>query len=241
MDKKIFISIFLVIILIANISFAADTPSAQLNITSNKQTVQTTDTTVEITMTLGNLQGLEETAGNIVLGYQAKLSYDSAMFKSVKVEGLNGWTATYENGTIVADTTSAKPNTDITKITLTLNENLEAGISGKIDISNVLLSDGENDFTFNKEITITTEAKQTEDNGTGKEEETKPSTSDENVTTTEKNDNKNNSNVQNRADGKTTLSKLPKAGLANTMISLAAIILVIGAVSLIRYKMIKLK
>ena len=133
-------------------------------------------------MTLGNLQGLEETAGNIVLGYQAKLSYDSAMFKSVKVEGMNGWTATYENGTIVADTTSAKPNTDITKITLTLNQNLTAGISGKININNVLLSDGENDFTFNKE-----------------------------------------------------------AGLANTIIFLVVIILVIGTVSLIRYKKIKLK
>ena len=95
---------------------------------------------------------------------------------------MNGWTATYENGTIVADTTSAKPNTDITKITLTLNQNLTAGISGKININNVLLSDGENDFTFNKE-----------------------------------------------------------AGLANTIIFLVVIILVIGTVSLIRYKKIKLK
>lgn len=59
MRKNIILSIFMIItLLVANISFAAGTPTAELTITANKTTVTSTDKTIEVTITLGNISNL---------------------------------------------------------------------------------------------------------------------------------------------------------------------------------------
>lgn len=97
MRKNIILSIFMIItLLVANISFAAGTPTAKLTITANKTTVTSTDKTIEVTITLGNISNLVSTGSNIVLAYEGTLEYDSNMFEKVEVKGQNDWTASYE-------------------------------------------------------------------------------------------------------------------------------------------------
>ena len=97
MRKNIILSIFMIItLLVANISFAAGTPTAELTITANKTTVTSTDKTIEVTITLGNISNLVSTGSNIVLAYEGTLEYDSNMFEKVEVKGQNDRTASYE-------------------------------------------------------------------------------------------------------------------------------------------------
>ena len=97
MRKNIILSIFMIItLLVVNISFAAGTPTAELTITANKTTVTSTDKTIEVTITLGNISNLVSTGSNIVLAYEGTLEYDSNMFEKVEVKGKNDWTASYE-------------------------------------------------------------------------------------------------------------------------------------------------
>lgn len=158
MRKNIILSIFMIItLLVANISFAAGTPTAELTITANKTTVTSTDKTIEVTITLGNISNLVSTGSNIVLAYEGTLEYDSNMFEKVEVKGQNDWTASYEPTTkkILGDTTSAKANTVIAKLTFTLKNSVAKDATGTIKLNNIKLTDETNDFTFNKTITVT--------------------------------------------------------------------------------------
>ena len=243
MKKNIGLCIFmLIIVLISNLSYAVETPNAELKVVANKQKIQTTDKTVEVIISLGNLQGLEKTGDKIVLGYEATLAYDMKMFKIAKVEGLNGWSANYETSTgkIVADTVSASANTDITKITLTLNDNIESVVSGDVKVNNLTLTDGTNDFTINKNITITNEIKTNSDEDSNNKEETAKENS-QNKIIEKVTDNQVTTNEQKKSDSSTATGNLPKAGLKNIALLILMIIVITGGFSFIRYKMIKLK
>lgn len=254
MKKNIGLCIFmLIIVLISNLSYAVETPNAELKVVANKQKIQTTDKTVEVIISLGNLQGLEKTGDKIVLGYEATLAYDIKMFKIAKVEGLNGWSANYETSTgkIVADTVSASANTDITKITLTLNDNIESVVSGDVKVNNLTLTDGTNDFTINKNITITNEIKANSDEDSNNKEENIKQDSTKKEETAKENsqnkviekvtDNQITTNEQKKVDSSTATGNLPKAGFKNIALLIFMIIVITGGFSFIRYKMIKLK
>lgn len=152
MKTKI-LSLFTIILSIFNICFATDNKNIVLDLTGNTA-VETNQKTVELILSLGEFTGIEE---GIVLGFEGKLQYDKNMFTLVTIEGLNQWTVEYAETTsnFIGDTIEAKSNTDIAKITLTLKDNLKAGTTGKVTLNNILLTDEINDFTFNKEATIT--------------------------------------------------------------------------------------
>ncbi len=237
MKKNIILSIFMIIILlIANISFAEATPTAEITATANKTTIESTDKTIEVTISLGNISGLVETGNNIVLAYEGTLEYDTNMFESVTVQGQNDWTAIYEPTTkkIIGDTTTAKANTTIAKLTFTLKDNIASGTTGTIKINNVVLTDETNEFTFNKTITVTANEKQEENNNT-LDDNTVTGKDENNII--DKVSNKNN----NTSDPSQAKGSIPKAGIKNIVILTALIIVITGAFSLIRYKMIKLK
>lgn len=254
MKKNIILKMFIIIVLlITNVTFAADVSNAEINIKANKQKLQSTDKEIEVMISLGNLQGLEKTGDKLVLGYETTINYDTKMFKSIKVEGLNGWSANYETSTkkIVADTVSAIENTDITKIILTLNDNISTVTSGNVNIINLTLTDGTNDFSINRNITITNEIKTNsnedsnnkEENikqdGTKKEETAKENS--QNKIIEKVNDNQIITNEQKKVDSSTATGNLPKAGFKNIALLILMIIVITGGFSFIRYKMIKLK
>lgn len=230
--KIITIIMALVIILISNISSHAATANIELNL-KGETTIPEDQKTVELFLSTGNFTGIEE---NIVLGYEAILEYDTTMFKSIKVEGLNGWSASYEESTkvLIGDVATAKANTNITKITLTLKDEIKANQTGKVKLNNLQLTDGTNDFTFNKELAITVQDSKTEQNNTNTNKTNNNTTVNKNNTTTIS---KNATNT----DKTTANTKIPAAGIRNIFIVIITVILVTGIISLIRYKTIKLK
>ena len=237
MKNKIIMTILIIamILTIGTISsFAEEEANIELNL--NGQTTINEDTkTVELTLSLGDFTGVEDGA---TLGYQATLEYDENMFQSVEVEGLNGWTANYESGTkvLLGDVDRANPNTDITKITLTLKDDVQPGTEGKVQINNILLTDGNNDFTFNKEVTVKMEEEVTtpvEDDNTNN------SGNNGNATNNNSSINaniSNNAGMQSENTDNTTVqaTRLPNTGIEN-------IILVAIAVTIVAIIVFKIK
>lgn len=237
MKNKIIMTILIIamILTIGTISsFAEGEANIKLNL--NGQTTINEDTkTVELTLSLGDFTGVEDGA---TLGYQATLEYDENMFQSVEVEGLNGWTANYESSTkvLLGDVDRANPNTDITKITLTLKDDVQPGTEGKVQINNILLTDGNNDFTFNKEVTVKMEEEVTtpvEDDNTNN------SGNNGNATNNNSSINaniSNNAGMQSENTDNTTVqaTRLPNTGIEN-------IILVAIAVTIVAIIVFKIK
>ena len=237
MKNKIIMTILIIamILTIGTISsFAEEEANIELNL--NGQTTINEDTkTVELTLSLGDFTGVEAGA---TLGYQATLEYDKNMFQSVEVEGLNGWTANYESSTkvLLGDVDRANPNTDITKITLTLKDDVQPGTEGKVQINNILLTDGNNDFTFNKEVTVKMEEEVTtpvEDDNTNN------SGNNGNATNNNSSINaniSNNAGMQSENTDNTTVqaTRLPNTGIEN-------IILVAIAVTIVAIIVFKIK
>lgn len=237
MKNKIIMTILIVamILTIGTISsFAEGEANIELNL--NGQTTVNKDTkTVELTLLLGDFTGVEAGA---TLGYQATLEFDENMFQSVEVEGLNGWTANYESSTkvLLGDVDKANPNTDITKITLTLKDDVQPGTEGKVQINNILLTDGNNDFTFNKEVTVKMEEEVTtpvEDDNTNN------SGNNGNATNNNSSINaniSNNAGMQSENTDNTTVqaTRLPNTGIEN-------IILVAIAVTIVAIIVFKIK
>ena len=237
MKNKIIMTILIIamILTIGTISsFAEGEANIELNL-NGQTTINEDAKTVELTLSLGDFTGVEDGA---TLGYQATLEYDKNMFQSVEVEGLNGWTANYESSTkvLLGDVDRANPNTDITKITLTLKDDVQPGTEGKVQINNILLTDGNNDFTFNKEVTVKMEEEVTtpvEDDNTNN------SGNNGNATNNNSSINaniSNNAGMQSENTDNTTVqaTRLPNTGIEN-------IILVAIAVTIVAIIVFKIK
>lgn len=237
MKNKIIMTILIIamILTIGTISsFAEGEANIELNL-NGQTTINEDAKTVELTLSLGDFTGVEAGA---TLGYQATLEFDENMFQSVEVEGLNGWTANYESSTkvLLGDVDRANPNTDITKITLTLKDDVQPGTEGKVQINNILLTDGNNDFTFNKEVTVKMEEEVTtpvEDDNTNN------SGNNGNATNNNSSINaniSNNAGMQSENTDNTTVqaTRLPNTGIEN-------IILVAIAVTIVAIIVFKIK
>ena len=123
--------------------------------------------------------------------FKGKLKYDTSIFSEVKVEGLNGYTATYapETQRIVLDPKEPQASTEIANITFTLADGVEQ-CSTSVNFEIEEFTDGTNDFDFtNKEATIKIE----------KPETTEP-TDDENNTDLTSPETDNTGDVNNNTD-----------------------------------------
>lgn len=237
--------ITIIIITLGNVCSLAVEANIEMNIQGNT-TVTEEEKTIEITMSLGSFTGIEE---GQPLGYQGKIQYDENIIASISVEGLNGWKASYEESTktLLGETDVANSNTNIAKITVTLKEDLKPNTTGNIQFEEILLTDGTNDFTFNKTLTITVEG--TEDSSEDEDNSLENETGNENVienenTTgnTEENNNKvtNTETIKTNNIDKTTAStKLPAAGLKNILIISIFILVIITIIAKIKSKSIK--
>ncbi len=261
MKKKVIIFI-VTFFMILNVFSTYKTVNAEtknnieINLKGNSTVKQDTKT-IELTLSLGNFVGVEE---NIVLGYEANVEYDKKMFSTVKVEGLNGWTASYESTTNVLigelPTATARANSDIAKITLTLQSDVQPGVSGVFKLNNLQLTDSEDlDITVNKSITITkeTEVEKEPEKQEGqtpeKQKDPEKQTQEESKTQEEQKaqqqkqpatTQQQKSNTQNTTATK-KVSNLPYAGLQNFIVITLLIVFITGVLALIRYKTIKIK
>lgn len=190
-------------------------------------TVSSTDDTVELVLSLGNFTDIEE---GIPLGYQSTINYDEEVFSGISVEGLSGWTVSYEDSTkvLVGEIDSAVANTDITLITLTLQDGIADGTTGTIYFNNLLLTDGENDITVDLEFTITIEDSDDEENS--------------NTNTESGNTIVNTTNTSATNTDTTTSSKtLPAAGVTNILIMAIVIVVMILLAVIFNIKSRKVK
>ena len=113
------------------------------------------------------------------------------------------------------------------------------------------MTDGTNDFTINKNITITNEIKTNSDEDSNNKEENIKQNSTQKEETAKENsqnkiiekvtDNQVTTNEQKKSDSSTATGNLPKAGFKNIALLILMIIVITGGFSFIRYKMIKLK
>ena len=257
--KKIISIIFIIMILIAgtvNVK-ATDEQAKNIELNVRGQTTITEDVkTVELVVSLGSFTGISE---NIVLGYQTTLEYDTNMFESVAVEGLNGWAATYSPDTniLIGDTQSASANTNIARITLTLKDGVQPGTSGTINLRNIELTDGTNDFTYNKSITVKVEEEKTEEPNTNNTGDT--NTIQDNTTNTNGQNQTGNSVINNNTSATNTpnsvsglnkvnsnnvdntkaVKSIPKAGMTNFLIIGICAIIIAGIIFKIKSRKIK--
>ena len=252
MRRKIITILLLIIFILifgAVSSFASETMSVEGN-TNLKEG----ESALEFTLLLVDLSGFTE---GEPLGFQGRLTYDENIFQNIIVEGLNGWTINYEktSKTFIGETDVANSNIQIAKVILTVKSGIEPGTSGLIRFSNVLLTDGTNDYTLNKEITVTMEETTPpiddgEENSPAEDEENpEEQPGEDNVNNTVNNNNsldntnkKPNTNTTTiKGDNPdkitattTTTSKtsLPKTGLRNIL----AVLVVLAVISMIVFK-----
>ena len=132
--------------------------SVVFNFSGDSKVTQGTKT-VTYTISLGDFVGIPE---NAMMGYEAVLEYDSNVFSSATIEGLNDWTAQYTESTkrLIGETrTKGEANKEIAKITLTLKDDAPAG-NTTVKLNNVLLTaNGNQEFSYTKEATLQIEAK----------------------------------------------------------------------------------
>lgn len=233
MKRKILSTILLIILIIATLginTFGANEGeliNIEIKFDTESLSINKEQKTVEFMLSLGEFKGIEE---NIVLGYEATFEYDTNMFESAKVEGLNGWSVTYEPSTkvLIGETPTAvgKANTNITKITLTLKDGLEAGTKGVVALNNLTLTDGgDNDFSFSSEITLSIAEDTQEEN----------ENTNTNTDVPQQNSNTNTIIAGNKTDSTTATTKtLPSAGIRNILI--IGIIIAITAMIIFKIK-----
>lgn len=238
MKKTVMSLIIIFIVLFCTVkSFASETMSVQGN-----TTLKTEEKTVELTILLGDISSFIE---GEPLGFQGTLTYDENMFQNVLVEGLNGWTINYEETTktFMGETDVASADTQIAKVILTVKDGVEAGTSGTVNFSNILLTDGVNDYTFNNEVVVTMEEEQVPPTDEEDPEEQEPGEEDPVNNTVNNNVPENNTNkvsntttiqgnTPDKTTGTTATTSLPKAGLRNIL----AILVVISVISMIVFK-----
>lgn len=261
--RKILVSIvvFILAIFTFNLSYAevenADIP---LVFTGTTSIVEGTEN-LTLTLSIGEFKNIPE---NPIIGYQATLEYDTDIFESVEVTGSNGWSAVYEknNGNIVGESVNtASEKTEIATFKFKLKSDAKPG-KANITLKNIkinaqpLTGTGES-VTLNKEekveVTITAKESQNQEPSSEEpktqqpvEEETKkqeqPASTQQQPTTQEnKGETKQVTTTIKANEDKTATSNiLPKTGLGKLATALA-IIIIIGTISLIRYKTIRIK
>lgn len=249
MKKKILITFVIAIISIYGICISnvkaltvgeePEQASIEFNLT-NKVTVTEGEKAVKLKISLGKFKGIKE---DVIMGYQAKISYDDTIFESVKVKGLNGWTVTYSENTkkLVADPKIGVENTEIAEIEITLKEGIKAG-STIVKLTDILLTDDTNDFTYNKEAIITIEEKKEPivpepDDGNNNNNQNEGQEQKEDIT------NKEETQTQTPAtepDPTVSKEKLPSAGIGNIIFAII-VISIISIMLIIRYKSIETK
>lgn len=245
--KKILLLVVITILfsvsILETLVYAEETPqNIEVIFTGTKEIKQDTKS-IQLNLQLGEVSGYSE---SVILGFEAILNYDKDLFKSASLEGENGWTVRYEESTnrVIGEMNSQAiitSNTVIAKITLIVNDNLVANQTGKVELSGINLTDGTNDFTFNKEITISVEEaslKETIENLQTEQPATQSSLEKKN-TEEETIDDVIITSSMETAKTSEKPSTLPKAGMENILI--IAVIITSIAMIIFRFKSKRIK
>lgn len=233
------------------------TASAEVTLTTPTNLEQNTKTFTSV-IYVGNIQNLGNNDYDKVVAYSATLGYDANIIESVKVEGKNGWSASYTNGAIVANTDNISSNQEMMQLTFTLKDNISANqinislTNARISNSGTLAQDLSNitkTIEIQKEIpndenkneTTNDKANETTKNEVANNESTNTNSKNNNTKNETKTTNSLNAISTNATSSVKKVTSLPKAGIQNTIIIAVIILAIIGIYSGIRTKTIKTK
>ena len=233
------------------------TASAEVTLTTPTKLEQNTKTFTSV-IYIGNIQNLGDNDYDKVVAYSATLGFDANIIESVKVEGKNGWSASYTNGAIVANTDNISPNQDMLEITFTLKDKITANqinislTNARISNSGTLAQDLSNitkTIEIQKEIPNDENKNETTNNKVNETTKNEVANNETTNTNSKNNNTKNETKITNSLNAISTnttastrkVTSLPKAGLENTIIIAVIILAIIGIFSAIRTKSIKTK
>lgn len=236
--KKIVSIVLFILIICTMISVNAVAPASDVGVYANAEK-QSSKMVIEY----GLLNFVEVEEGQAMV-ITMTLDYDTSVISSVQAQGLNNWSASFEEGTkrLVLETNSGKANTGVVQLTFNINKSATINSSNnKITLKDINISEGENldkyDDNHTFEIALNNDGENTGNTS-------KPG-NNSNTSNNNQNGLKNNAvtNKNSIAGGNTdkTVAKnqLPKAGMKN--IAVIAIIAISIAVVIFKIKSRKIK
>ena len=153
--KILFFSILLISYILFNpLEVQAATIDINMKTETKNYTITDENNILIVTIELGDFINLPEEEP---LGFSGELEFDSSIFEEIKVEGINGWNASFnnENNMVVGDVAKAKANTQIAKISLKINAyNVSNMENTTIGLKNLIITDGEFEIVLVKQISI---------------------------------------------------------------------------------------
>lgn len=157
MKKKTLYYVILFILIISLLAIKVYAASSFTTTLTPSSTSVSADTEVVVTVAVSNLN-----IDGGISGFTAYLDYDTDVFETLtdsSVEGLNDWLVTYStsSGKIALVRTSfVTEDQDIMQITLRVKSDAEEGAEGTVTLSNVVVTNNDEDITgSNVSTTIT--------------------------------------------------------------------------------------
>ena len=245
MKKVVSIILFIILVIVSLNVKAVSENGSTVNMSFTK-TVE--EDKVIITIKLGEFVSVEE---NSVMAASITLDFDNNVISEVSGTSSNNWDITIQKNTkrVLLETDSAKPNTEIAKITFNINPNASKGTSsvGLKEI-NIAASSSGLDETYSDQTVSFSVNGETPTNPGGNENEVTGGNNAVNNTTgnnavgnntvgnrinqiTNNSLNKTNSIAGNK-DNTTASSRLPDTGIRNILI----IAIVVTAICIVIFK-----
>ncbi len=234
--KKIVSIVLFILIICTMLNVNASAPASDVGVYANAEK-QSSKMVIEY----GLLNFVEVEEGQAMV-ITMTLDYDTSVISSVQAQGLNNWSASFEEGTkrLVLETNSGKANTGVVQLTFNINQSATINSSNnKITLKDINISEGENLDKYDENHTFEISLNNDEENGgntakPGNNTNTANSNGSQNGSTNSK-----TNSIAGNVDKTVAKNQLPKAGLKN--IAIIAIVVIAVAVVIFKIKSRKIK
>ena len=234
--KKIVSIVLFILIICTMLNVNASAPASDVGVYANAEK-QSSKMVIEY----GLLNFVEVEEGQAMV-ITMTLDYDTSVISSVQAQGLNNWSASFEEGTkrLVLETNSGKANTGVVQLTFNINKSATINSSNnKITLKDINISEGENLDKYDDNHTFEIPLNNDEENGgntakPGNNTNTANSNGSQNGSTNSK-----TNSIAGNVDKTVAKNQLPKAGFKN--IAVIAIVVIAVAVVIFKIKSRKIK
>lgn len=234
--KKIVSIVLFILIICTMLNVNASAPASDVGVYANAEK-QSSKMVIEY----GLLNFVEVEEGQAMV-ITMTLDYDTSVISSVQAQGLNNWSASFEEGTkrLVLETNSGKANTGVVQLTFNINQSATINSSNnKITLKDINISEGENLDKYDENHTFEISLNNDEENGgntakPGNNTNTANNNGSQNGST-----NSRTNSISGNVDKTVAKNQLPKAGFKN--IAVIAIVVIAVAVVIFKIKSRKIK
>lgn len=254
--KKVVLSIIIaLIIVVTSLNIYANGEIVEFSMTGADSIREDTKKYV-VKLNLGSFTNVEE---GKTMGFEGKLQFDSSIFESVTVKGLNDWTITYSSNTnkIIGETDNAVVNKEIAEITFNIKENVAAKEKVEIVLKDAIITDADFEVNISRTLSFDIVSKTSNKPNNNNEQNVEQEENINQVQNQTQNQNSLSNNLTNSSSNKTTFNansnnvnsknidntisnkSIPKAGIANFLIILIVILIIVTVIFKIKSRKIK--